>query len=303
MSERTKVDEFLTSLIAICKPLEEFDMPLLDAHGATLASDVYAGERLVLRAGARIRATQIGLAASIGLDHLPTRPHPRVVVLSAGPDLVEPGKSLTGDEEFETNSWLLTTAVRETGAIGYRVHSIPDDEEQLQRVIEDQLVRADLIIISGERQDDSFDLITRTLNKLGDITTVDLAIEASGRHNYGTIGPDKTPVVTLPGDPISAFISFELFIRPMIRTLLGASTIHRPSVKAKLEKPVASSSGLRSYIRAILSEDGKSVMPLPSQDEQSTLSDANAFIALGEQDSEIAIGKEVTVVVLERRYI
>ena len=303
MSERTKVDEFLTSLIAICKPLEEFDMPLLDAHGATLASDVYAGERLVLRAGARIRATQIGLAASIGLDHLPTRPHPRVVVLSAGPDLVEPGKSLTGDEEFETNSWLLTTAVRETGAIGYRVHSIPEDEEQLQRVIEDQLVRADLIIISGERQDDSFDLITRTLAKLGEITTVDLAIEASGRHNFGTIGPDKTPVVTLPGDPISAYISFELFIRPMIRTLLGASTIHRPSVKAKLEKPVASSPELRSYIRAILSEDGKSVMPLPSQDEQSTLSDANAFIALGEQESEVGIGKEVTVVVLERRYI
>ena len=303
MSERVKVDEFLTSLIAICKPLEAFDMPLLDAHGATLAEDVYAGERLVLRAGARIRATQIGLAASIGLDHLPTRPHPRVVVLSAGPDLVEPGKSLTGSEEFETNSWLLTTAVRETGAIGYRVHSIPEDEEQLQRVIEDQLVRADLIIISGERQDDSFDLITRTLAKLGEITTVDLAVEASGRHNFGTIGPDKTPVVTLPGDPISAYISFELFIRPMIRTLLGAATIHRPSVKAKLEKPVASTSGMRSYIRAILSEDGASVMPLPSQDEQSTLSDANAFIALSEHDSEIAIGQEVTVVVLERRYI
>jgi molybdopterin biosynthesis enzyme len=303
MSERTKVDEFLTSLISICKPLESFDMPLLDAHGATLANDVHAGERLVLRAGARIRATQIGLAASIGLDHLPTRPHPRVVVLSAGPDLVEPGKSLTGDEEYETNSWLLTTAVRETGAIGYRVHSIPDDEEQLQRVIEDQLVRADLIIISGERQDDSFDLITRTLSKLGEITTVDLAIEASGRHNFGTIGPDKTPVVTLPGDPISAYISFELFIRPMIRTLLGAATIHRPSVKAKLEKPVASAAGLRSYIRAILSEDGASVLPLPSQDEQSTLSDANAFIALSESDSEKAIGQEVTVVVLERRYI
>jgi molybdopterin molybdotransferase len=303
MSERTKVDEFLTSLISICKPLESFDMPLLDAHGATLASDVHAGERLVLRAGARIRATQIGLAASIGLDHLPTRPHPRVVVLSAGPDLVEPGKPLTGDEEYETNSWLLTTAVRETGAIGYRVHSIPDDEEQLQRVIEDQLVRADLIIISGERQDDSFDLITRTLAKLGEITTVDLAIEASGRHNFGTIGPDKTPVVTLPGDPISAYISFELFIRPMIRTLLGAATIHRPAVKAKLEKPVASTTGLRSYIRAILSEDGASVMPLPSQDEQSTLSDANAFIALSESDIEKSIGQEVTVVVLERRYI
>lgn len=304
MSEHTRVDEFLTSLLAICKPLESFEMPLLDAHGATLAADIYAGDRLVLREGTRIRSTQVGLAASIGRDHLPTRPHPRVVVLSAGPDLVEPGQALkNSSDEYETNSWLLTTAVREVGAVAYRVHSIPDDEEQLQKVIEDQLVRADLIIISGERHDDSFDLITRTLSGLGDITTVDVAIEVSGRHNFGTIGPDKTPVVTLPGDPIAAYISFELFVRPMIRTMLGAATIHRPSVKAALEKPIASAPGVRSYIRAVLAEDGKSVVPLENQDEQSTLSDANAFIAVSESDTSLKTGDQVTVVVLERRYI
>ena len=256
MAEHTRVDEFLTSLIAICKPLDSFEMPLLDAHGATLSQDVFAGERLVMKAGSRIRSTQIGLAASIGLDHLPTRPHPRVVVMSAGPDLVEPGKTLKDDEEFETNSWMLTTAVREVGAVAYRVHSIPDDEAQLQNLIEDQLVRADLIIISGERHDDSFDLITRTISNMGEITTVDMAIEMSGRHNFGLIGPDKTPIITLPGDPIAAYISFELFVRPMIRTMLGAATIHRPSVKAKLEKAIESSEGMRSYIRAALSEDG-----------------------------------------------
>jgi len=304
MSEHTRVDEFLTSLLAICKPLESFEMPLLDAHGATLAADIYAGDRLVLREGTRIRSTQIGLAASIGRDHLPTRPHPRVVVLSAGPDLVEPGQALkNASDEYETNSWLLTTAVREVGAVAYRVHSIPDNEEQLQKVIEDQLVRADLIIISGERHDDSFDLITRTLSGMGEITTVDLAIEASGRHNFGTVGPDQTPVVTLPGDPIAAYISFELFVRPMIRTMLGAATIHRPSVKAALEKPIASNEGVRSYIRAVLAEDGKSVVPLENQDEQSTLSDANAFIAVSESDTSLKTGDQVTVVVLERRYI
>jgi len=304
MSEHTRVDEFLTSLLAICKPLEPFEMPLLDAHGATLAEDIYAGDRLVLRSGTRIRSTQIGLAASIGRDHLPTRPHPRVVVLSAGPDLVEPGQPLSNaNDEYETNSWLLTTAVREVGAVAYRVHSIPDDEEQLQKVIEDQLVRADLIIISGERRDDSFDLISRTLSGVGNITTVDLAIEASGRHNFGTIGPDNTPVVTLPGDPIAAYISFELFVRPMIRTMLGAATIHRPSVKAALEKPIESTAGMRSYIRAILADDGKSVTPLADQDEQSTLSDANAFIAIAESDTALKTGDQVTVVVLERRYI
>lgn len=308
MSERTRVDEFLSSLLAICHPLDPFEMALLDAHGATLAEDVYSGDRLVLKSGSRIRSTQIGLAASIGLNRLLTRPHPRVVVLSAGPDLVEPGTALNPGEEFETNSWLLTTAVRETGAVAYRIHSIPEDEAQLQSVIEDQLVRADLIIISGERRDDSFDLITRTLSAMGEITTVDVAIESSGRHNFGVIGPDKTPVVTLPGDPVAAYISFELFLRPMIRTMLGASTIHRPSVKAKLEKAVVSSAGFRSYVRAILAEDAKSVMPLNSggssaQDEQMTLSDANAFIAISETDEDVAAGTQVTVVVLERRYI
>jgi molybdopterin biosynthesis enzyme len=308
MAEHVRVDEFLSSLLALCRPLEPFDMPLLDAHGATLAADVFAGERLVLKEGSRIRSTQIGLAASIGRDHLLTRPHPRVVVLSAGPDLVEPGQTLGADEEFETNSWLLTTAVRETGAVAYRVHTIPDDEEELKDVIEDQLVRADLIIISGERNDDSFDLITRTLSGIGEITTIDLAIESSGRHNYGTIGPDKVPVVTLPGDPIAAYISFELFVRPMIRTMLGAYTIHRPAVKAKLEKPITSPDGQRSYVRGILSEDGKSITPLgkgdsSAQDEQTTLSDANAFIAVPENVTSLETGADVTVVVLERRYI
>jgi len=303
MAEHTRVDEFLTSLLAICKPLDSFEMPLLDAHGATLSQDVFAGERLVMKAGSRIRSTQIGLAASIGLDHLPTRPHPRVVVMSAGPDLVEPGKTLKDDEEFETNSWMLTTAVREVGAVAYRVHSIPDDEAQLQNLIEDQLVRADLIIISGERHDDSFDLITRTISNMGEITTVEMAIEMSGRHNFGLIGPDKTPIITLPGDPIAAYISFELFVRPMIRTMLGAATIHRPSVKAKLDKAIESSEGMRSYIRAALSEDGKSVTPLTHQEEISTLSDASAFIAVGEKDVNLKAGDEVNVVVLERRYI
>jgi molybdopterin biosynthesis enzyme len=138
---------------------------------------------------------------------------------------------------------------------------------------------------------------------MGEIKTVEIAIESSGRHNFGTIGPDKTPVVTLPGDPIAAYISFELLIRPMIRTMLGTATIHRPSVKAKLEKALTSSGGMRSYVRAVLSEDGKSVLPLSSQDEQATLSDANSFIAVPEGETNLSAGAQVTVVILERRYL
>lgn len=302
MEKQIGVNEFLTDLLAISQPLESFDMPLLDAHGATLAEDIFAGERHVLKKGSRIRSTQIGLAASIGLDHLPTRPHPRVVVISAGDDLVEPGNKLeNSDDEFESNSWMLTTAVKEAGAMGYRVHSIPENHEQLKLVIEDQLVRADLVVISGESHDESFDLITAVLSELGEITTVHPNIENSGRHNFGTIGPDKTPVVTLPGDPIAAYLSAELFVRPMIRTMLGAANIHRTVLKAKLTENIESPIGKTSLIRASLEQSGSlTATPLHDQDTLATLSDAQGLIAIAADSPGAVKGEIVDVMVLER---
>ena len=97
MSEQS-VDELLTSLLELATELPPLSMPLLDAHGATLAEDVFAGDRLVLKKDSPIRSVHIGVAASIGLISLPTRPHPRVVVISAGDDLVEPGQILKDAE-------------------------------------------------------------------------------------------------------------------------------------------------------------------------------------------------------------
>lgn len=214
VSENVRVAELAAQLLALSKPLAAFDMPLLDSHGATLAEDVNQGDRLALRSGSRIRSTQIGLAASLGLDHLPTRPQPRVVVISAGDDLVEPGKDLGSGEEFEVNSWLLTTAMKEAGAVGYRVTTIPETEDSLKDVVEDQLVRADLIVICGESHDESFDLIFGVLSRLGEVKSVTPNIEGSGRHAFGTIGPDKTPVVALPGDPISLTFQMNFSFAP-----------------------------------------------------------------------------------------
>jgi molybdopterin biosynthesis enzyme len=302
MEQQPSVEELLAKLLDIAAPLAPFDMPLLDAHGATLASDIYAGERLVLRSGSRIRSTQIGLAASIGLDRLPTLPHPRVVVISAGDDLVEPGQLLSDSEdEFETNSWMLTTAVREAGANGFRVHTIPDDHQELKEVIEDQLVRADLIVISGERHDDSFALITAVLKELGEITTVRPKMSESGLHNFGLIGPDKTPVITVPGDPVVAGIAAEIFVRPMIRKMLGAPNIFRNQLKAKLKNSISAVAGESGFVRAVLtSENGVVVTALEEQGDLLSLSDANALIIVPEKSSGIKSGEIVDVMVLER---
>ena len=305
MEEELSVGELLEKLLQISVPLSPFEMPLLDAHGATLASDIYAGERLVLRSGMRIRSTQIGLAASIGLNLLPTLPHPRVVVISAGDDLVEPGQKLKNtDDEFETNSWMLTTAVREAGANGFRVNNIPDNHQRLKEVIEDQMVRADLIVISGAHHDESFELISSVLRELGDITSARPKMSESGLHNFGLIGPDQIPVITLPGDPVVAGIAAEIFVRPMIRKMLGASNIFRNQLKAKLKSPITATPGERSFVRAVLSsESGVIVTALEDQGELTSLSDAHALIIVPEDSAGIRAGEIVDVMVLERSSI
>ena len=299
MLERMRVDEFLTALLSIVEPLAPLDLPLLDAHGATLSEDIFAGERLVLKSGSPIRSTTIGLAASIGRGHLPTRPHPRVVIISAGPDLIEPGNPITGSEEYETNSWQLTTIVREIGGVAFRVHSITDNEEELKDIVEDQLVRADLIVVSGERNDDSFDLITKSLNQLGEVKVVDLELENTGRFNFGTIGPDKTPVVTLPGDPISAYIAMQLFVRPMIRTMIGAKEVFCPSVKAKLERDFVGEISGRRYLLGNLSDDNASVSIFTEQEDFVSLAAANSLVSVNPGDT-LKAGDTITTVILPR---
>ena len=297
-------EDLLNELLDLAHPLDPLELPLLDAHGATLAEDVFLGDRKVLSAGNAIRSTHIGLAASLGLNRLPARPHPRVVVISAGDDLVEPGYRLQdNDDEFESNSWMLTTAVREAGATAYRVHAIPENEIELRTVIEDQMVRADLIVLSGETQDESFDFITNVLNSLSDtgMTTVVPRMSDTGRHNYGTIGPDRIPVVTLPGDPVAAYISAEIFIRPMIRTMIGASNPLRRKVKAMLRDAVDSPVGTRSFLRASLSSKASKMEAavLGNQSELFTLADAQGLIMISETMTHLAAGDSVDVMLLE----
>lgn len=291
------VDEYLNEVLAIAKPLAPLDMPLLDAHGATLASDVYAGARLVIRAGGRIRAIHIGLAASIGMDHLPTRPHPRVVVISAGEDLTEPGHAIDERHSYESNSWLLTTAVREAEAIGYRVHTIPDTTEELKDLIEDQLVRADLVVISSGPR--SVEMMRSALNSLGEIHEREVAMSPSGHHSYGLIGPDQTPVITLPSDPQSAYISCELFVRPMIRQMLGRKNLSHRTLSAILEGELSGQEGVRNFHDAIITHDNQTLRVRPADD--STRAEANGLIVLDEGSSEKRGGSEVPVILIDRR--
>jgi len=300
MEESLSVAQMYERLLELATPLAALDLPLLDAHGATMARDLLLDEKVAIKSGTKINSTQIALAASLGLDRLPCRPHPRVVIISAGDDLVEPGSKLAGeDDEFESNSWFLTTLMKETGAHAFRVHTIPETSEELKLIVEDQLVRADLIVISGESGDESFELINSVLSQLGQMTTIIPNLAESGKHNYGVIGPDKTPIVTLPGDPIGNFLSAEIFIRPMVLKMLAVSEINRATKKLKLNKDINPVQEKANYIRGKINSDG-SVEPLENQELISTLSLADCLITLGEKDKKLSAGDSVNVIMINQ---
>jgi molybdopterin biosynthesis enzyme len=164
-------------------------------------------------------------------------------------------------------------------------------------IIEDQLVRADLIVISGESGDESFDLITSVISKLGEIKVVIPNLAESSKHNYGLIGPEKTPVVTLPGDPVGNYLSAEIFIRPMILKMSGKTDIYRTTKKVKLNKTITSSSGKSRYFRAVINSDDQAVA-LEDQNSLTSISSSTCLISLNEKAEKVSAGELVEVVII-----
>ena len=276
--------------------------PDVGANIRRRGEDVHAGD-VVLTRGTSIGPTQIGLLAAVGRGRILVHPQPRVVVFSTGSELVEPGAPLGPGQIHDSNNYLLTAAVRELGAIAYRVAALPDDPSQLLDAIEDQLVRADVVVTSGGVSVGAHDVVKEVLSRSGTVTFETVAMQPGKPQGHGTIGPQRIPIITLPGNPVSAFVSFEVFVRPLLRRLSGASRLHRPTVAALLTEELRSPAGRRQFMRATLViEDGNYVVrPVggPGSHLLGALAQANALIVIPEDVTAVPAGSGVTVMVLE----
>ncbi|MCU1586779.1 MAG: molybdopterin molybdochelatase [Frankiales bacterium] len=266
--------------------------------------DVQAGE-LVLPKGTHLGSAQIGLAAAVGRQRLRVRPRPRVVVVSTGSELVEPGTALQPGQIYDCNSMSLTTASIEAGAIAYRVGIIPDDSKRLLGALEDQLVRADVLITSGGVSVGAYDVVKEVLSRLGTVGFHKVAMQPGMPQGFGTIGPDSTPVFGLPGNPVSAMVSFEAFVRPALRRMLGSEKLTRPLVSARTMTELRSPAGKRSFLRVWLEvRDGAYVVsPVSGAGSHlmAGLSRANALAVVPEGVEVVPPGSPVQVMMLERR--
>ncbi len=274
-------------------------------HIRRAGEDADAGV-ITLTEGTHLGATQIGLAAAAGRERLLVRPRPRVVVLSTGSELVEPGQRLGIGQIPDSNSSMLTAAAREAGAIAFRVGTVADDPVALMDTLEDQLIRADLVVTSGGVSVGAYDVVKETMGRLGAVRFVKVAMQPGMPQGAGTIGPDRTPFFGLPGNPVSAYVSFEVFVRPAIRHMLGVQPVQRPIVRARLSAPVTSPKGRRSYLRGVVEVQERSWVATPVGGSGShliaSLAQANCLIVVPENVTSLDSGAAASVMLLERRH-
>ncbi|MFE9425155.1 gephyrin-like molybdotransferase Glp [Kitasatospora sp. NPDC006697] len=267
------------------------------AHIRRAGSDVTAGST-VLTAGTRLGPTQLGLLAAIGRGSVTVRPRPRVVVLSTGSELVQPGEPVGPGQISDSNSFTLTAAAQQAGAIAYRVGGVPDDAERLRAVLDDQLGRADLIVTSGGVSVGAYDVVKEVFEDYAGMDFRTLRMQPGKPQGFGRIG--GVPLLALPGNPVSAYISFELFVRPVIRTMLGAAEVHRPVVRAVCTAALRSPAGRRQFLRGrYLAERGE-VAPVGGADSHlvGALAMADCLIVVPERAESVAPGEQVDVVLL-----
>ena len=243
--------------------------------------DAGLGDVLV-PAGTRLGPMHIGVIAAAGHGTVLVRPRPRVVVLSTGDELAEPGTPIIPGRIWDSNSFMLAAAAREAGCLAYRQAIVRDNPEDVLPAIEDQLARADLLITSGGvSMGGEHDVVKAALEQLGTISFRKVAMQPGMPQGFGTVAlptsatpaaaaegksrggllsrlaergearessvvpaeHDRVPIFNLPGNPVSSYVSFQLFIRPAIGALQGFDGLGLEAIKAEITAPVTSAAG------------------------------------------------------------
>lgn len=197
--------------------------------------DVKAGQVLVPE-GRRIAAPELGLLASSGHASVLVHPRPRVVVLSTGDELVEPGRPAPFGTVRDANSFTIYGGLRDVGAVPYLAGIIRDDPDALKDEVLGLATRADCFISSGGVSVGERDVVKKAFFRRGEIEFYKVAMQPGMPQGFGRI--EGVPYFGLPGNPVSVFVSFELFIRPALLKMMGRRDIFRPEIYAVLETDI-----------------------------------------------------------------
>jgi len=261
-----------------------------------VGQDLRKGE-IVVKAGRRLLGPELGVLSSAGYPTALVHPKVKVAVLSTGDELIEPGAEAAYGQIADTNSYTLWGNLAEAGAVPLRLGIVADDEDELRAAITEGLAEADVFITSGGVSVGQRDVVKRILEGLGTIERYKVAMQPGAPQAFGLV--EGKPFFGLPGNPVSVFVSFELFIRPALLKMMGHSSLTRPEIRAVLEEDVAGPAEKTRYSRVFVTGTPGAWRARPTGGPAShllaTVSRANGLAVIPAGTPVAKAGDEVTV--------
>lgn len=267
----------------------------------------YTGEdvrkgKLVLSAGRRIGAAEVGMLAALGVAEAEVFRRPRVAVITTGTELVGVDGAPARGQIRDINRYTLTAQVVQAGCEVSYLARIVDEGDELERAIREAAGVSDVIITSGGVSVGDYDLVKDILASLGRILFWGVAIKPGKPLAYGHIG--NCPVFGLPGNPVSSMVAFDVFVRPALLRMAGADEPGCNTVSGVLDGNIRHKKGRREFVRAACSWSGERYRVVPTGDQgsarMSSMLGANSYIVVPEDCSGICSGGTVSILLWGR---
>jgi molybdopterin molybdotransferase len=272
-------------------------------HVRPAGEDVRAGD-LVLEPGALLGPSQLGMLAALGRTQVAVRRRPRVAILSGGDELVEPDEPIDGGRIVSSNSYALAAQCREAGAVPELLGIARDTAADLERLMRAGL-HADVLVSSAGVSVGDHDYVRPVLEKLGcSLVFWGVKMKPGYPLVFARFAGERGPLVFgLPGNPVSAMVTFELFVRPALRKLAGFPTLFRPTVAATLAETLTKGAGRTHFVRVALARSGSGFHATSTGNQSSgvlrSMVLAQGLLVFPAEATELRAGSTVRVHVLD----
>jgi putative molybdopterin biosynthesis protein len=248
-----EVDEGIVEIMSPAIPWQQVRL---------IGEDIVATE-LVLPENHLLRAVDLGAIAACGLPYLEVRRKPRIAIIPTGSELVPPGETLKPGDIIEFDSLMLAELVKEWGGVATRFPSLPDECERIKIGIQGAIAECDVVVVTAGSSAGRHDYVAQVLAELGQVLVHGIAIRPGHPVILGIV--ENKPTVGIPGYPVSAVLTFDLLVKPLIHHLLGTAPLKRPRLGAVMSHKVFSSIGEDEFLRVKVGKVGDKVVATPLQ--------------------------------------
>ena len=265
-------------------------------HIRPRAEDVREGDVLV-PGGKRLGAPEIGLLANAGVPHPLVHPRPRVIVISTGDELIAPTEEPSFGQVRDANAYTLFGALKEAGAMPVLAGIVHDDPESLKETVLNYEIQADAFVSSGGVSVGERDVVKAAFFQRGNVDFYRVAMQPGMPQGFGEV--EGKPFFGLPGNPVSVFVSFEMFVRPAVLKMMGRRALGRPEVTATLTDEIRGPKGKTQFARVIVNRgaDGWAAAPAGGRGSNliATIARANGLAVIPAGTEIAAAGSAVKV--------